>query len=262
MNRYRFDKENHVHLLDEKPLNGTSTISGIISTGSALSWWASGKALEKLGWTATKSPKKERLETAEKILEAIKTMGGKIYLSLLDECYKNHKTKLDDAADKGIDLHAQLELFIIRTMQGVENADDGLDMRITPFVEWSQKNVKRFLLTEGYCYSEKLWTGGICDAMAEMFDGTIALIDFKSAKSAYFKHFVQCAGYALEIEENGWFDCDGNKLDYLEQPIDRLIVVPFGAEVVVPVEPIQGIGEYKQAFESAAKLHSIMGKDK
>ena len=47
MNRYRYIDENkaHLHLLDEKPLLGTTTCLGILD--KPLTWWAAGQALEQ-----------------------------------------------------------------------------------------------------------------------------------------------------------------------------------------------------------------------
>jgi RecB family exonuclease len=77
-----------------------------------------------------------------------------------------------------------------------------------------------------------LWLGGICDAVAELKDGTLAIIDFKSSKEAYFSQFVQCALYDLQLQ-NGGYDQDGNKI--LEPiKVNSYIVCPFGAENFAP----------------------------
>ena len=113
--KYTFDdttnpdtgKENHVHLLDMedgrgfRELTGTSGIGNVLAK-EGLTWWASRKACEDMGWThpdIKKNGKKvgtvpigERLNTAQVILEEIKTMGTMRYLDTLDKAYKAHKT--------------------------------------------------------------------------------------------------------------------------------------------------------------------------
>jgi len=256
MNRYRFDDVAHIHLLDGKPLYGTSTIVGVISKGSALVWWGCGKALEPLGWTPTKGKKADRLAAVVEPLAVIKYMTDSDFLKILDECYKNHKKKLDESAVKGIDMHSMLEMYIKDQMKSIPSSTE-YHSQIMPFVNWCKENVQEFLFSEAFCYSEKLWVGGIADAGAILKDSSTVLIDFKSAKEAYKGHFIQAAGYALQIEENGFFDKDGN---IANPPIvfDKLIVVPFGAEKVEPVFNVEPIGDYKKAFINAKELYSFV----
>jgi hypothetical protein len=79
-------------------------------------------------------------------------------------------------------------------------------------------------------------------------------MDFKSSKEAYPTQFFQCAGYALQIAENGGFDKDGNKIFILEKPIGFYAVVPFGAEVVEPVFDLDVKG-CEEGFISALTLY-------
>src|SRR5258708_4411153 len=99
---YKFDKENHLHSLDGKPLIGTSTVVGVVS--KPLTWWASGLAVAKLGWvkelTLYSKPKptkeqisknaQQRLESAGVHLLSVKDMDAQQYLSLLDKAYRAH----------------------------------------------------------------------------------------------------------------------------------------------------------------------------
>ena len=71
--------------------------------------------------------------------------------------------------------------------------------------------------------------------MAELNNGEIAIIDFKSAKDAYASHFFQAGGYDLQITENGGFDFEGKQLFKLDKPITQHIIVPFGAKEPYPV---------------------------
>ena len=253
---YYFNEIEHLHILNHRPLTGTSTIVGVLS--KPLTYWASGKACEVFGWTPTKTDKQERLKAAKEVLEVVYTLTPDKYLAMLDKAYKNHKTSLDKSADKGIDLHAELESYIKDCMAGEPQT---YDQRIVPFINWATENVKKWLWSEAHCYSEKLWVGGICDAGAIMNDDSVALIDFKSSKAVYTSHWLQCGGYALEIEENGLFDKDGKRIwnDYDPIHIDKLIVVPFGAEVVIPVENKVNIKLYKEGFKNAVGLYRLIG---
>lgn len=258
--RYRFDEENHVHLLDEKPLIGTSGVTGVLA--KPLTWWAAGLAVEKFGWTnkgnATKGwvSTEERLNKAEERLAEIRVMSGLQYLSLLDEAYSAHSKKLDSSAKAGTDLHKELEYYVNSKMNG------GLyipNERVIPFVNWAEENVEKFIWSEVNCFSERLWIGGISDVGAKLKDGKTVIIDFKSSKEAYESQFIQCAGYDLQITENGGYTKDGVKVLTLKDKIDGYIIVPFGAEKVEPVFR-WNTGELKEAFEACLKLYKLTNK--
>lgn len=251
MNKYNFDDSVHLHSLDGKPLFGTSTIIKVVS--KPLSWWASGKAVEYLGWTNKKEQPSifKRTLTAAPTLKKIKEMDPKQYVELLDRAYANHANSLNKAADAGTDLHAKLEEWVKSVMSGKEITPDP---QIMPFVDWCNKFVKKFLWSELHVYSETLWVGGIVDCGVEMSNGDIGLIDFKSSKEAYWTHFIQCGGYALQLEENGGFTATGEKIFQLDKPIEFFAVLPFGAEDKIP-RTNHNINQFKEAFKAATILY-------
>lgn len=208
MARYSFDKENHVHLLDGKPLVGTTTALKILNK-PGLVWWAAGQACETLGW---KNPKKfseaDILTSAGAHLEKICLLTEEEYAKLLNKAYRAHNTFKEKAADKGTDLHKHCETFIKRRLAGDQNLD-GLPAEVLPFVAWSENNVKHFLFSEIHCYSERLWVGGIVDFAYEDMHERWILADIKSSKEAYFAHMVQMGGYDFQLLENGGMDMHG-----------------------------------------------------
>jgi hypothetical protein len=261
---YHFDEAKHIHLFKDKPLCGTSTVMGVVA--KPLTWWASGLAVAKLGWINSKIrvngkyttiDLKTRLEAVLPQLEAIKGMSGEEFLALLDDAYKAHSVKLADTAEAGTDMHAVLENYVktcIKENKGEPMYAHEVNDKLDIFVLWATKNVKKFLYSEMYCYSEKLWVGGISDLAVELNDGKVGIMDFKSSKDAYPTQFFQCAGYALQIAENGGFDKDGNKIFTLEKPIGFYAVVPFGAEKVEPVFDFDVKG-CEEGFISALTLY-------
>lgn len=264
--KYNFNEEEHLHTLDDKPLTGTSSISNVLA--KPLTWWSAGLAVSELGWSNPKLTSKEaRIEKAKVMFDKINFWGSmhdsegvEAYLELLDKGYKAHSVRLKSSAVAGTDLHAELEKFV-KAMMG--SAQDKLDfliktnVQIQPFIDWSDKNVKRFLGSEVHCYDEELWVGGIVDCVAELKDGKIAVIDFKSAKDAYPTHFLQCAGYQIQLEANGMFTPDGELIGKLEKPVEALIVIPFGATKVEPVTRYD-VDSYKSGFKSAVNLYRLL----
>ena len=248
MNRYKYldEKGEHLHKLDDKPLIGTSSVANVLS--KPLTYWASGLAVKELGvpdakvFTKMKAKKasKEELDALNTScmarLEEIKAMSVDDYVKLLDRAYRAHASTLKDKAEEGVDLHAECERFVKNHMitKGVAIDKTEYDPKIQPFIDWTEKEVDHFIFSEAHCYSEKMWVGGISDAGAKMKNGKTIIIDFKSSKEAYLSQFWQCVGYAMEMEENGWFDKDGNLQGKLETPIDYVCIIPFGAEKVEP----------------------------
>jgi hypothetical protein len=267
--QYRFDKANHVHTLDGKPLMGTSTVVGVIA--KPLTFWASGLAVSELGWTKKLDPRKvtaeqlkenmsDRFLKANRMLLEIQNMGPYDYLALLDKAYRAHADSLTKSADKGTDMHAELEKYVKRCIENQTLVLEGTNSNHTAvkfLADWAAANVKSFIVSEGHCFSEKLWVGGITDCIAELKDGRLVIIDFKSSKEAYVSQFIQVAGYHTEVMENGILDADGNLILKLDREIDGYVIFPFGAEEVEPQFQFD-TASFKQGFRAAAVLHKLI----
>lgn len=269
--RYKFDEKNHIHLLDGRPLIGTSSASSVLA--KPLTWWASGLAVKELGvpdpkvFTKMKKKQasKDELEalnsSCTETLSKIRSMTVDDYVNLLDRAYRAHSLSLDKSAEEGTDLHAELERYVKNHMLCYGKAKDTTeyDPKIKPFIDWTETNVERFIWSEAHCYSENLWIGGISDCGAILKNGKTIIIDFKSSKEAYLSQFWQCVGYAIQIEENGWFNSEGILQGKLEAPIDYVCIVPFGATNVEP-QFYYNMEEGKEAFHAEIKLYKLLNQ--
>ena len=128
--------------------------------------------------------------------------------------------------------------------------------KIEQFSMWSLNNVKRFIGSEVHCYSENLWIGGIIDCIAELKDGTKAIIDFKSSKESYSNHFIQLGGYDIQLSENGGFTSNG---ETIIEPIkiDSYIIIPFGADKF-KIDIRTNLNDYIDAFCNALELYKLL----
>ncbi len=242
--RYYDEKGQHLHTFEGKPLIGTSSVFKVIA--KPLTWWASGKAVEKLGIpsakiiTKIKNKKATKEETdqcmisCDAMLSKIKEMSAFEYYKLLDGAYRAHQTSLKDSAEEGTDLHAELERFVKDEMADKALPESSYHARILPFIVWSRTHVAKYLWSEANCYSLKNWTGGISDVGLIDVTGKKAVFDFKSSKEAYQTQFWQCAGYDIQMEENGGYDAQGRLLFECGFKADYYAIVPFGSEVVRP----------------------------
>ena len=267
--RYSFDKEKHIHLLNNKPLYGTTTVLSVIA--KPLTWWASGLAVKELSGiedTSIFTKMKNRKATPDEIanakdsvklwLDDHKDMDVDTYLPLLDKAYRAHSIRLEETAQAGTDLHYELERYVEDMINGSSSFLD-YDEKIRPFIGWASTNVKRFLWSEGYCYSERLWVGGICDVGVELNNGQIGIMDFKSAKAVYPSHYFQDAGYDILISENGIHDINGKRIYMPDRPFDFYSVVPFGAKEVIP-QFNYDLDGCKNAFVASLNLYKELQK--
>lgn len=251
MSKYRFIDEDkaHVHTLNGRPLYGTSTIVGILN--KPLLWWSSGMAVGTMGWTATKSDPQMRLEVATAALEGIKQLEPKAYLRRLDLAYKAHAVKKDDAAVAGTDMHAELEKYVKFCIEAGGSPQEVTEapIAVLRFSRWAIEYVEEFLFSEAHTYSERMWVGGIVDCVAKMKSETLAVMDFKSSKEAYYSQFVQIGGYCIQLEETGVVTSEGVFV-YEPLHLTEMIVVPFGSEMLTP-RRIENVPGFKKAFEGA-----------
>ena len=264
MNKYKYtdgDGE-HLHQIlkeDEyKPLTGTSSVLSVLS--KPLHWWAVGVALELFGFKKAKDSdgnwlKKEiRLESAKAGLEKVKALEPDGFLKLLDEAYYAHNKKKDSAAQGGKDIHALAETWIKGQMNGSNTEPDP---SIMPLVNWAKANVDKWLWSEMNCYSETHWLGGISDAGFLDKEGKVGILDLKSSKEAYLSQFIQCAGYDIQITENGGYNAEGDKVFDLDgKQISYYAIFPFGMKE--PTAVLKGnVEDLKQGFLSALNLYRL-----
>jgi hypothetical protein len=67
------------------------------------------------------------------------------------------------------------------------------------FNTWLGENVKRFIETEKDVYTDRYC--GTLDALVELKDGRIALLDYKTSKYIYDTHHLQVAAYVKAYEQ-------------------------------------------------------------
>jgi len=273
MNRYKYtdEKREHLHTLEGQPLIGTSSVSNVLA--KPLTWWASGLAVKEFGCQnpklltliknkdASEEQEREHMVNLGVMQEKIKQMTVEEYAKLVDSAYRAHTKELKKKAGEGTDLHAELERFVKDEIAGEQRIPEAYNIRILPFISWARENIKRYLWSEMNCYSEKYWIGGITDLGYEKHDGTIGIMDFKSSKEAYLSQFWQCAGYDLQISENGGYTASGDKVFGLGgRKITEYAILPFGMENPYPQFNVDIEGG-REAFLCELTLYKKMPRD-
>lgn len=251
---YHFDRKNHLHFHTGNPLTGTSSVMDVLSKN--LAWWAAELAAIECLESGEKIP-----TIREEYQKACASHNKKQAIDALQVKYPTfkkarfaHYTAKNDSAKKGTDLHAELERYVKDVIAGKQINRDDYEGQIHPFITWTEKNVARFLWSEMHVFSTKHWLGGISDCGAELKNGEVAIIDFKSSKEAYQSQSWQIAGYDIQVTENGGYDSKGIKMFTLHKPITQHIVVPFGAKIVKPVV-FGNVEGNKRAFLGALAVY-------
>lgn len=254
--KYFDEKGQHLHTYLGKPLLGTSTVCGVLAKN--LTWWSAElSAVECL-------EAGELIPTIrEEYLACINSDDKKKAIDALQVKYPifkkarfAHFVKKNDSAKEGTDLHAELERYVKNTIAGkMATYDD----KIMPFINWCNDNVEKFLWSELHCYSDQLWVGGISDCGVQLKNGKTGIIDFKSAKESFDSHFIQIAGYDIQISENGGFNADGYKIFSLKKPLDFYAVVPFGGNNF-SIDFRYDVDELQEGFRSCVTLYKITNK--
>lgn len=220
--KYLDGKGEHLHTFEDKPLIGTTTLINEIYP-PPLAWYGAYMALEYFGWLRPKLkdengryyaiPKEKRLSAMSIVVGKLGGLTLEALLELFDEAYKAHDAHKKKAGKAGTDIHAEIERYIINTMicepSGTIDTTE-YPKEIQPFIDWSKKEVKKFLWSEAHIFSTKLWTGGISDFGFIHTSGAVIIGDNKP--SIYPKNFIQTAGYGLQAKEHGLFNAKGELL--------------------------------------------------
>jgi len=204
MGEVNFDEKDHVYTLKEDGtwLQGVSSVSNIIPK-PWLAPWGSKEAVKFLGFSDYDGDISRAIEMRKKIIEC-KTIEE--YIDILREAKGASKKKSKTALVNGTAGHEWLEIYVKARIRGTklpEIPGGMLKRPITQFLEWEQKNVDYWILSEAMVVSPKNGYAGTLDGLAMMKTGKLALIDFKFASHISEDYYLQTAGYQLPLEEYG-----------------------------------------------------------
>jgi len=220
-----FDTKKHQYSRksDGVILQGVSTVSNIVPK-SWLSAWGGKECSKFLGFTDYPD-NKEDIEKAEKMLEKIKGMDLEQYLALLKQAKGGAFRKSKDAMADGTKGHKILEDWIKAKIEGIEPPElpleDSMLLRpINQFIEWEEKNVEYWILSEALVASPDQFYAGTMDGLALMKSGKLAVIDFKFASVISEDSILQVAGYQ-QCFENVGIDVDQRIIIRLPKTLEK-----------------------------------------
>lgn len=178
-----FNPVRHIYTVDGIPVDGVTTVLGVIAK-PALTAWAANMAAEHV--LANLMPGQVMDEMSIKLLA--------------NECKMAHRKKKENAADIGTFIHEWVEHFI-KTGQEKEVTHPEIRNGVAAFKEWvaAHKEVK-FLHSEEKIYSVKHNFAGTFDFIL-MLDGKRYIGDLKTGKAIYPEYFLQTSAYQLARQE-------------------------------------------------------------
>ena len=232
----RFDKEEHIYyrineLGNLTPVDGVTTVCGIIDKSHALVPWAAKMVVEKLLRIIP-------TETVDNVISLRHLTLDEFSRFALD-AKGAHKEKLESAGDIGRAAHQCLEDSIKhaiaesgQTVQTLVNLpfDAQAEHCARVALAWMQTHKVRWTDTERKIYSREWNYAGTLDAVAyvsscddraccpEAFEDRLCLIDFKTSNALRTDYCLQVAAYQQAIVEE------------LGTPIQSRIILRLGKE--------------------------------
>ncbi len=268
------DRTAHLHILDVKPLIGASGISkASFGADNLMQWYADLAAVA--GLSKPQQDIKEAYDAANAVSDKIERQKAK---AALDKAYPDYAEarraaiqSRNGSAKKGTLRHGVLEDYIRHCIEKSDGKPvPALHSDIQMFVDWARENVEKFIFTEGNCYNEKLWVGGIADIGMKIKDdggvldmehqvkreGQILIGDHKSSREAFPQQFLQAALYDLLLADSGILDAQGNHLgDW--KPADGIVIFPFRSDPFTP-EFKWDIDKWRKGAEDAVSLYKLI----
>lgn len=268
MDKYQFDRENHIHKLNDEYLTGTTTALSILQP--PLTWWASGLAVAHLGWfNDSKSsknyiPQEIGFPKLEKRFEEIRKMTTEEYQKELNLAYKAHSVRLKDAGQKGTDTHELVERFIKSQINGTKfeiGDEPELQKRqVGEFIEWASQNIKKFIWSEICTYSKIHKVGGISDFGYIDMEDRLIIGDIKTGKDIYEEQFIQAGAYDMQLSESGGYNDQGEQLLAVQSSIQGYTIVLLPKEGTIKVGHSYNRKAQQEAFLAALLLFRHLKK--
>jgi hypothetical protein len=138
------------------------------------------------------------LPGATKILSVI--AKGEGFYEWLRKNGQDSKKLLSEAGDFGSTVHNLVEAVGKGVEVNLETLKPKERRCLTAFISWKNDCVERFIATEQPIVNAKDGYGGTLDAIVEMKDGEIALLDYKTSAAIYPEAELQVVAYIKAYE--------------------------------------------------------------
>ena len=156
----------------------------------ALKQWAVNCAVDYMQTALIRPASDEDGTAAELITDEPETISA-----ILGDAKREWRNVGQKAKDIGSAVHEMIEAFVHGQkdfdMQGKEEIANAF----AAFVAWQDANIKTWLASEVEVTDTEIGYMGRLDAIAEMKDGRVVLMDFKNSRGIYDEYRLQVAAY-------------------------------------------------------------------
>lgn len=199
-------RHQYIRNIDNKKLAGVTSISGLLPQEWMIAYGAK-EAVKALGYFEmirgeNQSAERERMGN---IHRQIAGMNGNEFYDFLHDAKKAPQRKSDKALDDGKRGHEWVELYVKAKIRGEklpEFPTDWLGKPLKDFVQWADKNVDEFILSEARLHDADNEYCGTLDILATV-KGKLSIVDAKFANQIGIEYFLQTAGYAAALIKRG-----------------------------------------------------------
>lgn len=201
MSKVKYTEDGHTYqsVKTGEWLQGVSSVSSIIPK-DWLSAWGAKEAVKALGYSDYEGDTERAKEVMQQIVD-LKTPEE--FIAMLKEAKGASRKKSKTALVDGKVGHEWLESFVkarIRNTKLPEIPKGNLERPLKQFIEWEEKNIEKWILSEArVAYPEKGFAGTL-DGLAFMKTEKLAIIDFKFASHISEDYYLQTAGYQSTFE--------------------------------------------------------------
>lgn len=115
---------------------------------------------------------------------------------------------MDEKAKKGKKFHRLTEKMEmgklkITELSGIKYGDTEMYQMLIQYQQWCKTMIKNVLYTEKTFFNDSYMYAGTLDLIAELHDGSIAVIDKKTSSGIFPSHILQTAAYFELAKGNG-----------------------------------------------------------
>lgn len=165
---------------------------------------------------------------------------------------KDWKKTRDRAGDIGTLVHKEIEGWINKSMQGLDepytHENEQVFKMVNNFIDWAHENNVEFLASELRVFSETYWYCGTLDFLCKI-NGKLILGDLKTSSGIYNEMFYQTSAYQNALEET-WKLSTGKKMP----KISKHVIVNCKKDGKIKVAYSDEYTEDRKAFMGALAI--------
>ncbi|MCM8763732.1 MAG: PD-(D/E)XK nuclease family protein, partial [Candidatus Omnitrophica bacterium] len=169
----------------------------------------------------------------------------------------------DEAADTGTKVHSAIEKYLRNGQPSSFSPPQEAGTAFSAFLKWLETNHLEPVALEGVVVSLEHGYAGTFDMLATV-DGTLWLVDFKTAKDFFAEYVMQLSAYKAAIEEmGGYWVREGENYVFkpLLVPIETVGILRLDKETGVPHFKAYSEEELSQALEKFIALSTYYHLD-